>query len=737
VSKGLLDSEDMRSLKVSVVLGLSGKAVTASSEQSSSSAKTDAGVVSVLDFEDKIRAKEKEFVSPEEKNAFLYPTNELAVSRVPRLFSAGNVAVDPHRQEGFMASALGRYTRDFVTVAHRFAEHNGQTIPKKPLEWTDGTFAPATTVDDAISTSDALDESILANGSGTARKKSPHHHGKQPSLFSGCSLSSVPSDSRPVADLPRAMHFGSAKVQALVHVKEIRATAGKQTEPLFLSICMFNVRKRERVTESIHVFLNPAEVALSLGDRISRMVAELKAQRALFPLDDLSPDVFLVFMLEKTLRAADVDDTLDELLKGASQSAKVDEVRMSASRLGSFRQPLAWAARCLFEKGRSILGTDIVLDFTRFSSRAGINDAQLVAHLERMAERASRGTSGNENASSMAVRQVPFQVVIDFDLLPSDRVLPHLVTPGLELAASGLLSSVNSVCDPKELVRIVQQFSSPENITDPSREGCNDMFMFLDWANFSKAHRRIKTVSIRVSLHENDDGVGQPGLQAFYGRFSGRFDRDCVCAVQYHERRLSMYEQIKIRLPTVLRPQHHLLFTFSHVQCNLGKLKKGDSPETIFGYACFPLFSDSRIVPDGSYGLPVVSGSSFPRSRYLESEGVSATAGAGGASHEEADVPMFGFHTKLVSTLYTQDPSLDSWLNSSVSSPSTSCEQLARASAGSKIQFLPAILDRLWEMMCVGTEAASSAAVTQIANICEIVSAASQRGVRASLTRAE
>ena len=36
----------------------------------------------------------------------------------------------------------------------------------------------------------------------------------------------------------------------------------------------------------------------------------------------------------------------------------------------------------------------------------------------------------------------------------------------------------------------------------------------------------MKTVAIRVSLHENDGGLGQPGLPLFHGRFGAKFERE-------------------------------------------------------------------------------------------------------------------------------------------------------------------------------------------------------------------
>jgi hypothetical protein len=292
----------MISLKASTVLGMSGsiKSIASVTETSGSS---DVGIVPVLDFEEKLAAKEKEFVTAEEKAALVYPAHDLTISKVPRLNSGSNsifLGDETKRAEGYVGSVLDRFSRDYVTIAAHSDEHSGRTLAKKPLDWTDAQFAPAVSVNDPVQAPAALDESILENSSsklGKVPKSKKAGNIKQPSLFSACALPASPSDTRPVADLPRATGLGdgsTAQVQALVHIKEIRFVgAGKLLEPLFLSVCAFNVRKRERITETIHVFenLNAPEIVLSLGERVSGMAPELRAQRALFPLDEASPDV--------------------------------------------------------------------------------------------------------------------------------------------------------------------------------------------------------------------------------------------------------------------------------------------------------------------------------------------------------------------------------------------------------------------------------------------------------------
>ncbi len=773
----------MFSLRASVALGSPAGAVSASASKGATAGSAAAALekdelddLSASDYEARVS---KHMVTKEQEEAMMmfFPPNDIIVNTVPRItgrsvmadltVSGASLAFGDFDSTGFVVSAMRRYTRDYLTVVPRFDHCDGKAlVPQPQLREVD--FAPAASVSDAVEAPDPLDTAIVSSAVPvTPRKKGTKVYApavRQPSLFATLSLPSGPSDTREAARIPRSSGRGAVKIQALVQVKQIRFVGARQLEPLFLSVAVFNARKRERVTESVHIFLNPPEVTLTLGERVSQMAAELQAQRALFPLDDLSPDMFLVFFLEKTLRAATVDDVVEEQLKHAALNRKLaakaeDDVRMSASRLGAYRQPFAWSARCLFEKGRSILGTDIVVDgFVRFKSTAGVNDALLIAQLEKMAERASRqpagtaaGAAGPGNVSASlpdAKRHVPVQVVIDFDLVDTEKSLPNLILPSLEpLSVGG--GNAGASAPPAEWTRVVQHFSSPENVADPNRASVNDMFLFLDWANFNKAHRRIRTVAVRVTLHDNDRELGAPGLQVFYGRIGARFESDHVCAVQYHERKLSMYEQVKICLPPVLHAGHHLLFTFSHVQCNLAKMKKGESPESVFGYATFPLFGDfKRIVDDGSYELPVADASTFPHKSYLEAEQAQQThqqqqqqqqqQHAGG--HDEssvADVPMFGFHTKLVSTMYTQDPALDKWFHSPINAETASCELLSDAAPYARIQFLPIILDRLWELVCVGRESAAGASLAQIAKLCEVVTAASQRGVRSSLVSAE
>ena len=66
--------------------------------------------------------------------------------------------------------------------------------------------------------------------------------------------------------------------------------AVKQLEPFFVSVFVAHARRRERVSETLHLLLNPPQVTHMLGERAAGVAEELLCRRLLFPLDELSPD---------------------------------------------------------------------------------------------------------------------------------------------------------------------------------------------------------------------------------------------------------------------------------------------------------------------------------------------------------------------------------------------------------------------------------------------------------------
>lgn len=105
---------------------------------------------------------------------------------------------------------------------------------------------------------------------------------------------------------------------------------------------------------------------------------------------------------------------------------------------------------------------------------------------------------------------------------------------------------------------------------------------------FSTRHNRLNTNGM-------DFFFGQ--LQCIYGRARQTILLDRIsCPVLHHNTNPTWYEEIKIRLPLNISTQHHILFSFIHVSCDLSKRRDTSMTfETPVGYSWMPLLSKGKI----------------------------------------------------------------------------------------------------------------------------------------------
>lgn len=81
---------------------------------------------------------------------------------------------------------------------------------------------------------------------------------------------------------------------------------------------------------------------------------------------------------------------------------------------------------------------------------------------------------------------------------------------------------------------------------------------------------------------------GRPGQSVFLSKIS--------CPVLHHSTNPFWYEEIKMRLPLNMHAQHHILFSFVHVSCDLSKKRDANSSfENPVGYSWLPLLNKGRI----------------------------------------------------------------------------------------------------------------------------------------------
>lgn len=92
---------------------------------------------------------------------------------------------------------------------------------------------------------------------------------------------------------------------------------------------------------------------------------------------------------------------------------------------------------------------------------------------------------------------------------------------------------------------------------------------------------------------------GRPGYPTFVPKIS--------CPVLHHNTNPTFYEEIKLRLPLHITNQHHILFSFVHVSCDLSKKRDtASSFENPVGFSWLPLLAKGKINVD-EQSIPVAA----------------------------------------------------------------------------------------------------------------------------------
>ena len=110
----------------------------------------------------------------------------------------------------------------------------------------------------------------------------------------------------------------------------------------------------------------------------------------------------------------------------------------------------------------------------------------------------------------------------------------------------------------------------------------NELYLYPESVNFNNYHNgsvSCRNVAVEIRLMDNDSNVNAEGLPSIYGTStSSALTHKEITSVIYHNKKPKFMDEIKIHLPPNLTPEHHLLVTFYHVQCQLKKAKKEDKP---------------------------------------------------------------------------------------------------------------------------------------------------------------
>ncbi|KAK6623677.1 hypothetical protein RUM43_009529 [Polyplax serrata] len=503
------------------------------------------------------------------------------------------------------------------------------------------------------------------------------------------------------------------KLQAL---EEDQDSPG-QVEPYFTSLALFDVRQNRKLTENFYFDVNhskaramipadeggSANVKKSLATEISKLPDEwiIYPKQALFSVSNPHPDIYLVLRIDKVLQGA-INTACEPYVKSARDPRLGSKVQKTAKavcqRLGKYRMPFAWTARPLFRTYSNDLDTSSDFPAIYRQEPNRLKDEEILKLLSEYRK--------GDKLSKLTV--VPGWAKIKISELTE--------TPENSLTSSLVPLKPFPLPPTNDPTFEVTEFEgTSENDAHPYTVFSNHLYIYPLSLNFDtqKNFTRARNIACCIELRDSDTENAEP-LYCLYGRpGSPLLGQRIITSVLHHNTSPIWYEEIKLRLPIHLKPEHHLLFTFYHVSCELNK-KKENGVESCVGYAWLPLLHKGRLCVE-EQSLAVAS--HLPVG-YLSIQPLGLGRGNAGPDITWIDGQrqIFTVGFQLVSTVITRDLHLHNLFchieklvdkqSAVIPSESETCKILKASHAihlTTAITFLPTILNQLFNLLLIAS----------------------------------
>ncbi|XP_058060238.1 dedicator of cytokinesis protein 9 [Anopheles bellator] len=517
-----------------------------------------------------------------------------------------------------------------------------------------------------------------------------------------------------------------------------------QIEPYLTSVALYDARAGRKLTESFHFDLNkehvrdlltgsckserplcaspkatnkshqngngtmkPVRAKCDTSDDLLHSESVTKewlarARQAIFNVTVPHADIFIVVRIDKILQGA-INASVEPYLK-ATKDPKVlgklqKTIKQYAQKCGHYRMPFAWAARPLFQLYSNDL--DISYEFPAIYRQEGakLKDEELLKLLTEYRK--------PDKFSKLTVIPGSLKIYIEsLNELPNNCLTNSLVP----------LNPFPSppVADPT--LEVAEFANTSEQYLHPYVHFVNHLYIYPLHLSYDsqKIFSRARNIAVIVELRDSDTTEAK-SIECIYGRPGQEMlVSQMSCPVLHHNTSPTWYEEIKLRLPLNITAQHHLLFSFFHVSCNIAKKKDltTTSTEAPVGYAWLPLLTKGKINVEEQC-LPVAA--TLPAG-YLAIQPL----GLGKGQNAGPDVqwidnqrPIFTVNFRLDSTVLTTDQHLHNLFlhaerllehSKTVAPPDTTetCKILKAAHAihiSSLITFLPTILNQLLSLL--------------------------------------
>ncbi|AQL06951.1 Guanine nucleotide exchange factor SPIKE 1 [Zea mays] len=492
-----------------------------------------------------------------------------------------------------------------------------------------------------------------------------------------CSLSPLPAY-EPAFDWEneRSLIFGQRVPESIpaisnsglkitVKVLSLSFQAGL-VEPFSGTICLYNRDRREKLSEDFYFHILPTDMQDAQGSL---------DRRGVFSLDTPSPSVCLLIQLEKAAtEEGGVTPSVYSRKEPVHLAEKEKQKLQVWSRIMPCKESFAWAMIPLFEGNHAGGLSDaaspsspLATSLPGSTSQDSIVDPILKLTLDGKVNHYSSGSSVIVEISNL--NKVKESYIVDSLQDPKRKV--HKPVKGvLRLEVEKLHGGHNDVDNTSEggsmandlndagdinngrsnrssfdgihsfvnSIAIAQKDAHHNGIISNAENGDNfeafDFRMLTRSEPFSQLFHclyvypltvslsRKRNLFVRVELRKDDSDIRKPPLEAVHPR-----ERNMMLQKWGHTqiavgtRMASYHDEVKISLPALLTPQHHLVFTFFHVDLQM----KLEAPKpVIVGHSVLPLSTHIQLLSDVS--LPILrelvphylQGSGKERMDYLE-----------------------------------------------------------------------------------------------------------------------
>jgi hypothetical protein len=458
-------------------------------------------------------------------------------------------------------------------------------------------------------------------------------------------------------------------------------------EPFYGTLALFDVASGTRLSENFYFDANQDEVRAMVA--AAGPVPPPLKQHALFTLgqNPMPQDVHLVLRVDKVLQG-DADPAIDLYAAKADDKAR-DKARDAAKdfckRLGGFRQPVAWAAVRVFkdrEPGSSssdlppfALGSVVSFDHL-YAQRAPLSDAALCEAIEASKDPKKRG------------KVLPGCCILNACLVETDpETRARTAVERAEDKRAGTKDTFDMINDKfQELAEFPKAVDCRASTAAarPYASFVNDLYVYPDSANLSSLKTGIgksRNVTVRVELRSADDAADASVVTAVYSQLEDELVASAVTQVSYHSKTPTFQDEVRVRLPLALTAQHHLVFTFWHVPCQV----KGTEEEAALrpiGFSYLPLFPH---LPVEERSLPVFF--------KMEPGYLSQQRDQSGRDKDavEGGKPVFKLKLRLNSAIFPRDERLTSFLR--MAYPAAGAVPSAAAAAAAPAAVADAVAD--------------------------------------------